>query len=162
MTAEKGTDAVRHIGGWLSEEAIERTRVITLGGATRGPIRFGPLRGHQAGFVTEVHNAMAGLDLLWHPASEEGLGTVLIDALGLKVPPIAFDVGGVGEIIETNKNGLLIALDDTHAFASAHQRLLDPAGRQELAVAGPDRAAVFSVEAMREGVERVYQRVLSA
>jgi glycosyltransferase involved in cell wall biosynthesis len=162
MSAEKGTDALRHISSWLGEDAIERTRVVMLGGATRGPIKFGPLRGHQAGFVTEVYNAMAGLDVLWHPASEEGLGTVLIDALGLKVPPIAFDVGGVGEIIENGKNGLLVAPGDTHAFALAHESLMEAGARQELALAGPDRAAVFSVEAMTEGAERVYQSVLSA
>jgi len=105
---------------------------------------------------------MAGLDVLWHPASEEGLGTVLIDALGLEVPPIAFDVGGVGEIIQSEKNGLLVPYGDLQGFASAHMSLLDPMRRQKLANEGPSRAAVFSVEAMRDGVERVYQRVLTA
>lgn len=162
MSAEKGTDAIRHIATRLTDAAIERTRLVMLGGSTRGPNKFGPLRAYHAGFVTDVHNAMAGLDLLWHPASEEGLGTVLIDALGLRIPPIAFDVGGVGEVIEDGKNGLLVPPDDTRAFAAAHEELLDATAREQLALNGPARAAVFSVEAMRDGVERVYQRVLSA
>ncbi len=162
MTAEKGTEAIRHIASRLSEDAVERTRLLLLGGTERGPVRFGPIRAHQCGFVTEIHNAMAGLDLLWHPASEEGLGTVLIDALALKVPPIAFDVGGVGEIVENEKNGLLVRLGDFHGFAVAHNSMLDPVRRHELAEAGPSRAAVFSVEAMTDGVERVYRRVLTA
>jgi glycosyltransferase involved in cell wall biosynthesis len=162
MTAEKGIDALRHVGSWLSEEAIARTRVVLLGGTLRGPIKLGPLRAHQAGFVTEIHDAMAGLDLLWHPASEEGLGTVLIDALAVGVPPIAFDVGGVPEIVENNKNGLLVPLGDTKAFAAAHESLLDPVNRERLADNGPSRAATFSVEAMTEGVERVYERILTA
>ena len=162
MTAEKGTDTLRHIGGWLSEDALGRTRVVLLGGESRGPIKLGPIRAHQAGFVSEVHNGMAGLDLLWHPAREEGLGTVLIDALGLGVPPVAFDVGGVGEIIENGVNGLLVSSDDFRAFAAAHESLLDAGARRRLASDGPRRAAQFSVEAMTEGVERVYQQVLTA
>ena len=159
MTAEKGIDSLRHLAERLTDDAVQRTRVVLLGGPTRGPINFGPLRGHQAGFVTDVYDAMAGLDLLWHPATEEGLGTVLIDSLALEVPPIAFDVGGVGEIIQNQKNGLLIPAGDLQAFASAHLSLLDSATRARLATAGPNRAAEFSVEAMVAGVERVYQRV---
>ena len=161
MTAEKGIDSLRQVGDWLSAETASRTRLVLLGGASRGPVKLGPLRGHQAGFVTEVYNAMAGLDLLWHPALEEGLGTVLIDALALRLPPIAFDVGGVSEIIETGRNGLLVRSADTKAFAAAHESLLDPAARARLASNGPNRAALFSVKAMTEGVERVYQRILT-
>ncbi|HEY7898859.1 MAG TPA: glycosyltransferase family 4 protein [Gemmatimonadaceae bacterium] len=162
MTAEKGVNALRHIASRLGESALDRTRLVLLGGTSRGPLKLGPLLAHQSGFVTEIHNAMAGLDVLWHPASEEGLGTVLIDSLGLGVPPIAFDVGGVGEIIKNGKNGLLVPLGDVQAFAAGHESMLEPGYRKRLAEAGPVRASVFSVEAMTEGVERVYQRVLTA
>jgi glycosyltransferase involved in cell wall biosynthesis len=162
MTAEKGIDSLRRIGEWLSTAAVSGTRVVLLGGAARGAVKLGPLRAHQAGFVTDVYNAMAGLDLLWHPAVEEGLGTVLIDALALRLPPIAFDVGGVSEIVETGKNGLLVPPTNTRAFAIAHETLLDAGTREKLASAGPSRAALFSVQAMSEGVERVYQRILNA
>jgi glycosyltransferase involved in cell wall biosynthesis len=162
MTAEKGIDSLRRIGEWLSTAAVSGTRVVLLGGAARGAVKLGPLRAHQAGFVTDVYNAMAGLDLLWHPAVEEGLGTVLIDALALRLPPIAFDVGGVSEIVETGKNGLLVPPTNTRAFAIAHETLLDAGTREKLASAGPSRAALFSVQAMSEGVEQVYQRILNA
>lgn len=162
MTAEKGIDSLRQIGSWLSEDAIARTRVVMLGGTAKGPIRLGPLHGHQAGFVSDIHNGMAGLDILWHPAIEEGLGTVLIDSLALGVPPVAFDVGGISEIVEDRKNGLLVPLNDMRAFAAAHMSLLDLATRQRFSATGPDRAALFSVEAMTQGVERVYQHILTA
>src|SRR5665213_3607540 len=44
MTAEKGTEAIRHIASRLSEDAVERTRLLLLGGTERGPVRFGPIR----------------------------------------------------------------------------------------------------------------------
>ncbi len=162
MTAEKGTELLRHVATWLSDDAIRQTRIVAIGGSGPSDVNFGPLTGFQAGFVTDVHNAMAGLDLLWHPAAQEGLGTVIIDSLGLGVPPIAFDVGGVGELIENTKNGLLVPYPDTQAFARAHESLLDPLARQTLSAAGPSRAGVFSVEAMTDGVERVYHRILTA
>lgn len=162
MTAEKGVDAIRQIGTWLSEEALARTRVIMLGGTAKGPVKLGPLRAQQAGFVSDIHNGMAGLDVLWHPSGDEGLGTVLIDALALSLPPIAFDVGGIAEIVESGKNGLLVPLGDTRAFATAHEALMDPAIRGRLGAAGPARAGDFTVEKMTEGVERVYQQILTA
>jgi L-malate glycosyltransferase len=162
MTAEKGIDSLRHVGTWLSEDAIRRTRIVLLGGTAKGPIKLGPLTAQQAGFVPDVHNGMAGLDILWHPAAEEGLGTVLIDSLALRVPPVAFDVGGIAEIVENGRNGLLVPSGNTQAFATAHESLLDEGFRTRLAAAGPARAAVFSVEAMTEGVERVYQEIITA
>lgn len=160
MTAEKGVEMLRHVGESLPEEAIARTRLVLLGGTERGPSRIGPLRAFDAGFVTEIHDAMAGLDLLWHPARSEGLGTSLIDAMALGVPPIAFAVGGVPEIVENHKTGLLVPSGDTRAFAKAHLAAMDPATRATLAGAGPARAAMFSVERMTDGTEQVYNTVL--
>jgi glycosyltransferase involved in cell wall biosynthesis len=162
MTPEKGVDAIRQIGERLDETALRRTHVVLLGGARRSAERFGPLHVHRAGFTADIHNAMAGLDVLWHPATEEGLGTVLIDALGLGVPPIAFNVGGVSEIVENGISGLLVPAGDTAGFAAAHETLLEPASRGKLAASGPARAALFGVEQMTDGVERVYERVLTA
>lgn len=160
MTSEKGVDALRHIAERLPEPAVERTRVVLLGGTERGTARVGPLRAFDAGFVTEIHDAMAGLDVLWHPARSEGLGTSLIDAMALGVPPLAFSVGGIPEIVENRKTGLLVPSGDYRAFAEAHVAAMDADTRKDLAAAGPARAALFSVDRMTDGVEQVYNRVL--
>lgn len=156
MTAEKGVDQIRHIAECMPEQELARTRFVLLGGDARGPLRLGAAQAFRAGFVAEIHHAMAGLDVLWHPAASEGLGTVLIDALALGVPPIAFDVGGVGEIIENGVNGLIVAPADVRGFAAAHVSLMNTDTRERLASAGPSRAALFSVERMTDGTEQVY------
>ena len=66
MTPEKGTESLRHIATWMSETAVRQTRIVAIGGPGGGALNFGPLAGFQTGFVAEVHNAMAGLDLLSH------------------------------------------------------------------------------------------------
>jgi glycosyltransferase involved in cell wall biosynthesis len=105
---------------------------------------------------------MSGLDILLHPSSAEGLGTAVIDAMSLGVPPIAFRVGGLPELIEDGKSGLLAPAGDVAAFAAATDRLVsDPDLRAALAAAGPTRAAEFSVDRMIRGSQSVYDTVLA-
>lgn len=162
MTAEKGLEQLFRMATWLPDEAIRRTRVVLLGGSETGEMSIGPLRGWRAGFVHEIYDAMAGLDMLWHPSLEEGLGTALIDALALGVPPVAYAVGGVPEIVQSGVNGLLVPARDARAFAEAHVQMLGDDTRKELAARGPLRAAEFSVEKMTDAIEQVYQKVLTS
>jgi glycosyltransferase involved in cell wall biosynthesis len=162
MTAEKGLEQLFHMAAWLPDDAIERTRVVLLGGHETGPTTIGPLRAWRAGFVHEIYDAMAGLDVLWHPSTEEGLGTALIDALALRVPPVAYSVGGVPEIVQNGVNGLLVPPGDVHAFATSHVQMLAADTRGRLGAAGPERAGLFSVARMTDGIEQVYHRVLTS
>jgi glycosyltransferase involved in cell wall biosynthesis len=161
MTAEKGIDAVRQIIDGLTPHAARRTRVVFLGGDRGGPGRIGEVETFQAGFLLDIYDAMAGLDVLWHPARNEGLGTSIIDALALGIPPVAFSVGGIPEIVRDGEEGFLVPLGDIRKFAEAHLALLDDGIRTRLAEAGPARAALFSVDRMTENTERVYEQVLT-
>jgi glycosyltransferase involved in cell wall biosynthesis len=132
-----------------------------LGGASAGLTTLGGIPAIRAGFVDEVHPAMAGLDVLWHPAASEGLGTAVIDAMALRVPPVAFRVGGLPELIVDQESGLLVPPGDVAAFAAAASRLVrDTELRKRIGDAGPARAGVFSVERMAEGTAATYGRVL--
>jgi 2-deoxystreptamine N-acetyl-D-glucosaminyltransferase/2-deoxystreptamine glucosyltransferase len=163
MTAEKGIDLLDGIASRLPEGVARRTRLVLLGGASSGATVIGGVSAYRAGFVDEVHAAMAGLDVLWHPATAEGLGTAVIDAMALEVPPIAFRVGGLPELVVDGETGLLVPPGDLHAFAHAAAALVtDPALRTRLGAAGPARAAHFSVSRMVEGTSLVYERVMRA
>jgi glycosyltransferase involved in cell wall biosynthesis len=70
-----------------------------------------------SGFIEDIIPAVAGMDVLWHPARAEGLGTAVIDAMAVGVPPIAFAVGGIGEVVENETSGLLVQPEDVAAFA---------------------------------------------
>ena len=62
----------------------------------------------------------------------------MIDALALGVPPVAFAVGGLPELVVTGLHGLLVLPDDTAAFAGAVTELVtDASFRATLARAGP-------------------------
>jgi glycosyltransferase involved in cell wall biosynthesis len=161
MTAEKGIAALEGIAAALPEVTRRRARLVLLGGIATGACSIGGMEAFRAGFVDEVHAAMAGLDVLWHPSSAEGLGTAVIDAMALGVPPVAFAVGGLPELIEVGRSGLLAPPGDIGAFAQAVARLVESAPlRTALAARGRERARDFDVAHMVEGTERVYRHVL--
>jgi glycosyltransferase involved in cell wall biosynthesis len=161
MTVEKGIASLDEIARLMPDAARHLTRLVLLGGASAGMTTIGGIPAIRAGFVDEVHPAMAGLDVLWHPASSEGLGTAVIDAMALQVPPIAFRVGGLPELIVDHESGLLVPPGDVKSFANAAGLLVRDADlRHRLGTAGPKRAAHFSVSHMAEGTLRVYLHAL--
>ena len=162
MTQEKGLDLVGGIARRLPGEVFRRTRLVLLGGKGKGGTSVSGVEGFDAGFVEEIHDAMAGLDVLWHPAKSEGLGTSVIDAMALGVPPIAFSVGGLPEVIEDGKSGLLIPAGDVQAFMrGAAELITNDALRARLGEGAKVRAREFSVERMIERTAEVYHRVIA-
>ena len=162
MTSEKGVAAVTAIAARLPADAARHTRLVLIGGEAANRSTMGGIEVHRPGFLEDVHAAMAGLDVLWHPSSSEGLGTAVIDAMALGVPPIAYSTGGLPELIEDGVNGLLVPAGNASAFAAAAAALVrDPALRARLSAAGPARAALFDVDRMVNGTRAVYERVLS-
>jgi L-malate glycosyltransferase len=163
MTAEKGVEQLRDIAQCLAPDLRERVRLVLLGGSAVGATDFGGVAAYRAGFVDAIHDAMAGLDLLWHPSGAEGLGTAVIDAMALGVPPVAYATGGLAELVEPEVSGLLAPPGDITAFAQCVSRMVSEAGlRHRLADGGRRRAAQFGVERMVDGTAAVYQSVLTA
>lgn len=162
MTSEKGVPLLVHIAAHLPDDARDRCRLLLLGGQAGGATTMGGAAAFRAGFVDQIHAAMAGLDLLWHPAKAEGLGTAVIDAMALGVPPVAFAVGGLVELIEPERSGVLVPPGDVEAFArDAGRLILDSSLRAKLAVGGPARAAEFNVARMLDGTAATYSTVLA-
>jgi glycosyltransferase involved in cell wall biosynthesis len=162
MTQEKGLDLIGGVARRLPGEVFRRTRLVLLGGKGKGGTSVSGVEGFDAGFVEEIHDAVAGLDVLWHPAKSEGLGTAVIDAMALGVPPIAFAVGGLPEVIEDRKSGLLAPPGDMQAFARAAAELItDEALRRRLGEGARLRAREFDVKRMIERTAEVYQRVIA-
>ena len=162
MTDEKGLDMISGIARRLPGEVFRRTRLILLGGKGKGGTSVAGVEGFDAGFVEEIHEAVAGLDVLWHPSRSEGLGTSVIDAMAIGVPPIAFAVGGLPEVIEDGKSGILVPPGDLGAFMHAASALItDDALRARLSQGARLRAREFDAKRMIERTAEVYDRVLA-
>ncbi|MEO8909545.1 MAG: glycosyltransferase family 4 protein [Gemmatimonadaceae bacterium] len=162
MTQEKGLDMIGGIARRLPGEVFRRTRLVLLGGKGKGGTTVAGVEGFDAGFIEEIHDAVAGLDVLWHPSKSEGLGTSVIDAMALGVPPIAFAVGGLPEVIEDGKSGILVPPGDIAAFTSAAAELItDDSLRARLSEGARLKAREFDSKRMIERTAEVYNRVIA-
>jgi glycosyltransferase involved in cell wall biosynthesis len=162
MTPEKGIDALESIASSLSPDARSRARILLLGGEKRGRITIGQVEAYSAGFVEDIIPAVAGLDVLWHPSRSEGLGTSVIDAMAVGVPPVAYSAGGLAELVVNKASGLLVRSGDVAAFARAAEQLIeDDLLRAALAENSRTRAESFSADKMTRGTEKVYYKLVS-
>jgi glycosyltransferase involved in cell wall biosynthesis len=112
-----------------------------------------------AGFVTDVANVYAALDVFLLPSFFEALNNSLLAAMAYEVPSIAFNRGALGEIIEDSKSGLLVSGPRAPEICSAVAAILrDPALALRLSEAGRKRVQEnFSAEKMVESTIRAYE-----
>jgi len=108
---------------------------------------------------TDAPQVLAGLDILAHTSRAEPFGRVLIEAMALEKPVVAFADGGAPEIIIEGETGRLIPPGDTARMAEAVAELAgDAALRRRMGQAGRRRAlAEYSAAAMAQRVQDVYE-----
>lgn len=116
-----------------------------------------------AGYVSDLDSVYGAADLFIMSSHLEGLCTSILDALSVGVPVVATRTGGIPEIIEHDKNGLLVPARDPDALAAQIQRLLDdPSLRNRFIAEGHQTVArEFTADAMVEGTLNVYRKILA-
>ena len=77
----------------------------------------------QVPFGQELFNLYRSADVMVLPSYSEGLPLVLIEAMANSLPVVATAVGGIPEIVEHEKNGLLVPPGNPGEFAVAIRRL---------------------------------------
>jgi L-malate glycosyltransferase len=112
------------------------------------------------GFRRDVDELLAAGHVAALSSAEEGLGSVLLDALALGVPVAATTAGGISEVIIHGETGLLSPPRDASALAEHIVRLLtDRALAASFAARGRERVKEFSVERMVERTLAVYASI---
>ncbi len=161
LSNDRASERLATLVSAIPRATAERLALVVLGGHSSGHGTIGGVRAYRAGFVHDVPHALAGLDLLLHPGGAEGLGTAVIEGMALGVPTVAVATGGLGEIIEDGRNGLLVAPDDDAAFALGVAGLVDdPTRRRTLGAGGPERARAFGPDRMVDAVLSAYRDLL--
>ncbi len=99
-------------------------------------------------------------DICVVPSRTETFGLVALEAQALGTPVVASAVGGLTEIIEDGRTGILVADREPQAFASAIAALLDDAAlRERMGEAARIRAATFTWTRAVERLAAIYRRV---
>jgi glycosyltransferase involved in cell wall biosynthesis len=113
-----------------------------------------------AGVRSDMPAVYRAADIVLLPSIHgENLPTVLIEAAAAGRPVAATDVGGIPDIVDHGRTGVLFERDDPTALATAVVGLLeDPELRRRLGQAGIERAATgFSADAWVRNLRTVYE-----
>jgi glycosyltransferase involved in cell wall biosynthesis len=96
------------------------------------------------------------------PSVDEGLGLVAVEALLCETPVVAFDSGGLRDVIQHEKTGLLVKTGDRAELAATLDNLLARDGRGgELGRAGRLYAlSAFAPESAARRYAEIYRQVL--
>ena len=163
----KGAEELLH-AFLLAAEAQPRLRLV-IGGD--GPLRERLLdRARAAGRAERVvidgswvrpEDLLPALDLFVLASRNEGMGRALVEAMAAGLPVAATSVGGVPEVLEEGRAGILVPPGDAEALAAAINRL---AGDERLAAhfgrRARARAVVFGAGRMNHTLLRLYRKVL--
>src|SRR3954471_2391716 len=137
--------------GPLEQEVAEAVRALGLAGSL-----------HAVGYRQDADALLAAADVVVLSSREEGMGSVLLDALFLGKPIAATRAGGIPEVIEHGVTGLLAPVSDSPALGALIASLLeDRALAARIAAAARSRADDFSIDRLTDRTLAVYERVLS-
>jgi glycosyltransferase involved in cell wall biosynthesis len=117
-----------------------------------------------AGHRPDVRPYYAMASVLALPSHSEGSPNVVLEAMAAGIPVVATRVGGVPEIMEHERTGLIVPSRDPAAMADGIERLLrDPLLRTRLGTAGRERVSRdFTPEAYRRSLVGFYEEVVAS
>ncbi len=115
-----------------------------------------------AGYRSDMQRVYNSLDLVVQASSTEGMPNVILEALVMRVPVVATDVGGTAEIVTDGYSGRLIPPHDLEALVSGIcEALTDTARTAAWVEAGERRVrADFSHGVRLQRIMAVYDQVL--
>lgn len=92
----------------------------------RARVRLNGL-GHRVGFLGEVPDVtgyLRQLDVLAITSRHEGMPMAILEAAACEVPVVAFDVGGVGDVLDGSPAARLVPPGDVGMFRAAIEQML--------------------------------------
>ncbi|QGU00490.1 Glycosyltransferase [Candidatus Syntrophocurvum alkaliphilum] len=112
------------------------------------------------GYYSKIEDIYRISDIICVPSVMEGLGLVVLEAMYFKTPVIASNVGGIPEIIEDGKDGILTPPQDYKALADAIIKLCQNEKlSQTIAQNATQKINNFTVQNMTREVEIIYDEL---
>ena len=170
VPAEVGAEAeppeILYTGRLAPEKGIEDLAAaadgLNLVVSGEGPLR--PLLPQALGFLSreELERRYERAAIVVCPSRSEGFGIVCAEAMAHGKPVVAGAVGGLVNLVEHERTGLLVPPRDPPALRAALERLLaDPSLRRRLGAAGREKiVAGYSWEKVVAETREVYARAL--
>jgi glycosyltransferase involved in cell wall biosynthesis len=115
-----------------------------------------------AGYREDAARLAGAFDVFALASVYEGLSIALVEAMALGTPVVVTEAGGLPEVVEHARQGLVVRSGDAPALAAGILALLeDPGLRARLGEGGRRRAADFDIRRATRRIEEVYEELLS-
>ena len=116
------------------------------------------------GFRNDIPDILSIGDLFILPSLEEAFPTVLLEAMSSGLPVVSTDTGGIPEIIEHEKTGLMVPPGDPDKFAMTILELLGDADKKTELAKNAQKTVMekFSIEHWSQSLCTVYSNLLSS
>jgi len=114
------------------------------------------------GYIHQVAELLAAVDIVVVPSWDEGFSLVTIEAMAARRVVLASNVGGISGIVKDNVTGLLVPPRDVHALSDKLLWLVSDAPlRERLAAQGQrDVYARFGRDHIIDQIESLYEKVI--
>jgi glycosyltransferase involved in cell wall biosynthesis len=171
--ARDGPFTVGHVGAFTEEKGqdiaiaaaklLPDVRFVLAGG---GPLlselaRTAPSNVSFPGFLADLADFFAAIDLFAMPSRSEAWGLAALEAMAHRVPVAASAIQGLAEIVEAGRSGWLVPPGNAEALARVIQEAAaDPERLLQIGQAARDRAEQFTVSQMASETEAFYGRLL--
>ncbi|MFH1440643.1 MAG: glycosyltransferase family 4 protein [Candidatus Omnitrophota bacterium] len=82
----------------------------------------------------EVFDLMSSSSMIVLPSRSEGIPVSLMEAMALRIPVISTKINGIPELIENEKNGFLVSVDDVKDLTEKIKKLIENKQLREIFV----------------------------
>ena len=113
---------------------------------------------HFVGLLDKVYEKMSESDIFILPSNYEGMPITLIEAMATGLPIVATAVGGIPDMIENRKSGILVAVSRNEISNGILTLIKDGTLRETISHGAMHKATKFSLERMTRAYINLYQR----
>lgn len=159
LESQKNDELQFVIAGNGSHAYTQSLRRIAEANGVAGRVVIGPPDG-KALSISEMASMYRQAQICVLPSRREGFGLAILEAFIFGVPIVGSNVGGIGEVIRPEYNGLLFNRDEADHLAHQILRLLGDKrlGKQLVENAKKDVEGKYGAEEMAEKYYRLYMK----
>ncbi|MGQ9603057.1 MAG: glycosyltransferase [bacterium] len=164
----KGFDLLIEVASLLREQD-NRIKFLLIGyGPLEDSLRSEILRRnlsdciYMLGKRTDIPALLSAMDIYLTTSRSEGVPVTLFEAMAAGKPIVATSVGGIPDVIEDGKDGILVPSRDPEAIARAIMRLLNDKALAESLVANARKKFLenYSTQAVLSKMENIYAELI--
>ncbi|MCK4825937.1 glycosyltransferase, partial [bacterium] len=165
----KNIDALVRAFARLPKSILEKCKMLLLGDGPELPFVRNTAKDLGVkekvifpGMRSDIPKCLSLVDIYVQPSKFEGVPNAVLEAMAAGLPVIATNVGGVPEIVEDGRTGILVEVDDETTLAQSIDLLIEDSGkRRKMGLFGRKRVVFrFSIQKMVSEYEKLYEQIM--